>query len=185
MEPIEFVAFAADCTISARMTMFGDRLTDMLNGQERYRLHHVTVQSLSDGHTIETDSIPIERVDLLAVVGTGPRGSEKMRLNLTTSRMQLAVGPYIILGRLHMPPGLDPVAVMMNREPMVPLTAATIAYMLAGEVIARDVPTIIVNRALVEWIVPTSDEATAFPDATVRTPHEINFIKDMTGLPTS
>ena len=27
--------------------MFGERLTDFLNGQERFRIHHVVCQSLS------------------------------------------------------------------------------------------------------------------------------------------
>ncbi len=53
---------------------------------------------------------------------------------------------------------------------MVPLTNATIAYTLAGSIVARDVGTAIVNRSLVEWIVPTADEAVSFPEVEVRTP---------------
>ena len=51
-----------------------------------------------------------------------------------------------------------------------PLTNATIAYTVAGSVVARDVGTVIVNRVLVDWIVPTADEAVSFPEVEVRAP---------------
>ena len=53
--------------------------------------------------------------------------------------MQLSIGPYIILGRLHVDPGMDPMKSVLQREPMIPLTSATIAYSVAGAVEARDV----------------------------------------------
>ena len=83
--------------------------------------------------------------------------------------MQLSIGPYIILGRLHTTPGQDHAGVL-QRDPMIPLTSATIAYEVAGAIIARDVDTVIVNRLLVDWISATADEATMFPDAPVRSP---------------
>ena len=126
--------------------MFGERLTDFLNGQERFRLHKVEFQSLDDGHTVAQDSVSVERDDLLAVVGTGPRGNEKQRVPLEEARMQLAIGPYVILGRIHLPPGQDPMRNVLQREPMVPFTNVTMAYNVAGTVVARDVRTIIVNR---------------------------------------
>ena len=45
-----------------------------------------------------------------------------------------------------------------------------IAFEQAGSVVARDVPTIIVNRVLVDWISPTTDAATVFPETEVRSP---------------
>ena len=74
MQPIDFMGFAADCTITGKVTMFGERLTDFLNGQERFRVHHVECESLADGHRVAVDSLSVERGDLLAVVATGPRG---------------------------------------------------------------------------------------------------------------
>src|SRR5690349_5648979 len=70
---------------------------------------------------------------------------------------------------------------VLQREPMIPLTGATIAYTVAGSVEALDVPTIIVNRLQVEWITVTGDEASIFPDATVRSPYSLNLRKDFTG----
>lgn len=181
MQGIEFQAFAGDCTIDGRITMFGDRLTDFLNGQERFRIHHIACTSLEDGHLVSVDSLSIERDDLLAVVGTGPRGSEEQRVRLEEARMQLAIGPYVVLGRLHLPTGSDPMQNVLHRDPMIPLTAATIAYSVAGEVVARDVPTLIVNRLQVAWIAATDEEASIFPDATVRSPYAMNLSKDFTG----
>lgn len=181
MQGVEFQGFAGDCMITGRITMFGDRLTDFLNGQERFRLHHCEFTSLDDGRVVPVDSVSVEREDLLAVVGTGPRGSEKQRVRLTEQRMQLAIGPYVILGRMHVPPGADPMKSVLQREPMIPLTNATIAYTCAGATVARDIGTIIVNRLEVEWISATADEASVFPEATVRSPFSMNLRKDFTG----
>jgi len=180
MQGVDFQGFAGDCTISGRITMFGERLSDFLNGQERFRLHKVEFQALSDGRLVTEDSVSVERDDLFAVVGTGPRGSEKQRLRLEERRMQLAVGPYVILGRLHTKPGIDPMQSVLQREPMIPLTSATVAYSVAGAVIARDVGTIIVNRMLVDWITATPDEAAMFPGAPLRSPYTMHLSKDFT-----
>ena len=169
MQGIDFLGFADDCTITAKVTMFGDRLTDFLNGQERFRLHKVTFESLSDGHLVGVDSVSLQRGDLLAVLGTGPRGSEEQRVDLATTRMELQIGPYLILGQLHLPPGVDPEESVRRREHMIPFTNATIVYNIAGAIVARDVGTVIVNRLLVEWIAPTADEAAVFPEVEVRT----------------
>jgi hypothetical protein len=181
MQGVDFQAFAEDCTISGRVTMFGERLTDFLNGQHRFRLHKVEFQALEDGHSVSVDSVSLERADLLIVVGTGPRGAEDRRIPLEETRMQLSVGPYVVLGRLHSEPGADPMDAVLQREPMVPLTEATVAYTMAGEVVARDLGTILVNRMLVDWIAPTGDEASVFPEASVRSPFSMTLRKDFTG----
>jgi len=178
MQGVEFQGFASDCTIAGRVTMFGERLTDFLNGQARFLLHHVECESLQDGHKAAVDSISLERDDLLAIVGTGPRGSEKQRLRRDVQRMQLSIGPYIILGRLHVQPGLDPMKSVLQREPMIPLTNATIAYSVSGAIVVRD-------RLMVDWISATAEEASIFPDATVRSPYTLNLSKDFTGAATA
>ena len=181
MQPIVFEGFAEDCTITGRVTMFGERLTDFLNGQERFRLNHVVCQSLADGHEVAVDSLSVERSELLCVVATGPRGSEKQRVSLSTARLQAQIGPYTILGRLHSAAGSDLMATVLRREPMIPLTNATVVYDVKGAAITTDLPTVIVNRLLVDWIAPTSDEASLFPEATVRSPFSMTLRKDFTG----
>ncbi len=180
MQPIDFAAFAGDCTITGKMTMFGERLTDFLNGQQRFRVHHVECESLEDGHIVAIDSLALERDDLLAVIATGPRGAEKQRVELQTNRLQVSIGPYLILGRLHSKPGTDAMDSVLKREPMVPLTDVTIAFERAGTFITRDVGAIIVNRKLVEWISPTTEAATVFPDVAIRSPFTARMLKDFT-----
>jgi hypothetical protein len=182
MQGVEFHAFAGDCTIAGQVTMFGERLSDFLNGQERFRIHHVTCTSLADGHVVAIDSFSLDRDDVLAVVGTGPRGSEKLRVQVDETRLQLAIGPYLILGLFHTRPGVDPLDNVLQREAMIPLTSATIAYQVGGETVARDVGTVIVNRHQVEWIAATELEASVFPEATVRSPYSMNLSKDFTGV---
>ena len=181
MQPIVFEGFAEDCTITGRVTMFGERLTDFLNGQERFRLHHVVCHSLADGHEAAIDSLSVERNELLCVVATGPRGNEKQRVTLQTARLQAQIGPYLILGRLHTKAGSDVMSSVLKRDPMIPLTNATIAYEQAGAIVARDVSTIIVNRMRVDWITPTTDAATIFPETEVRAPFATKLLKDFTG----
>ena len=99
---------------------------------------------------------------------------------MQTARLQVHIGPYLILGRLHTEPGSDVMASVLKREPMIPLTNVTVAYEHAGAIVARDIPTVIVNRMLVDWITPTSDEATVFPDVEVRSPFTAKLLKDFT-----
>lgn len=92
--------------------------------------------------------------------------------------MQLSIGPYLILGRLHTRRGQDPMKSVLQREPMIPLLSATLAYSVAGAVVARDVGTIIVNRHQVDWITATADEASLFPEATIRSPFSMRLKRD-------
>ena len=93
MQPIDFLGFAGDCTITGKMTMFGERLSDFMNGQERFRVHHVVLESLEDGHKVAVDSVSIVRDDLYAVVATGPRGAEKQRVAVQPNRLQISTAP--------------------------------------------------------------------------------------------
>lgn len=182
MIPIEIDAFSGDCRVHGRLVLHGDRLTDMLNDQDQFRLTAVTLESLEDGHVVEVDGLVVERVDLVAVVATGPRGNPVRRVELAPVRMQVGLGPFVVAGRLHTDHGADPVRNVLQRRPMLPLTDATIAFTQAGEVRVVDADTLIVNRELADWIIPTADEAASFPDVKVRVPSIRTFAKDLTGL---
>ena len=67
-------------------------------------------------------------------------------------RLQAQIGPYTVLGRLHAPPGTEALSSLGEREVMVPLTDATIAYVIAGILEVRDCPTLIINRELASWL---------------------------------
>lgn len=182
MLPIEFTGFSGDCRITGRMTLFGDRLTDMLNAHAQYRLSHVVLEGLTDGHRVELESIVLAREDLSIALATGPRGLGSLRVDRDQIRMQLGTGPYVVAGRLHTEHGTDPIVSVMHRGPMVPLTDATIAFTMAGEVQVVDAETVIINRDLVDWISPSGDEADHFPDVQVREVSRAGRAKDLTGI---
>jgi hypothetical protein len=182
MRGLEFLGFAADCRIVARLTLIDERLSDMLNAQARFRLFDVTLVSLADGHEVTLPELRIDREELLAVVASGPRGIRDRRVRTEQVRMQLGLGPFTVLGQLHLPPGNDPVRSVLQRGPMMPLTNATLAYVEAGTLHALDTPAIVVNRQRADWIQPTADEAMHFPDVPIVEPfHGRGRAKDFTG----
>src|SRR4051794_8730694 len=182
MRGLEFLGFAADCRIVARLTLIDERLSDMLNKQARFRLFDVTLISLEDGHEVALPELRIDREELLAVVASGPRGARDRRVRTEQVRMQLGLGPYTILGQLHLPPGRDPVRAVLQRGPMMPLTNATLAYAQRGEVVALDSATLVVNRQRADWVQPTADEALHFPDVPILDPFRGRTrVKDFTG----
>jgi hypothetical protein len=50
-----------------------------------------------------------------------------------------------------------------------------------GEIQVVDAEAVIVNRELVDWIVPTAGEADEFPNVPVRSPFAMSLLKDFSG----
>ena len=175
---IEFAGYAGDCRIFGRVASLGERLTDLLNAGDRVVVRDARLVSLVDGHTIEVPECPVEATELCAAIAHGPRGLRTHRVRTDQHRIRLGVGPYLVLGELHSPPDADPIADVLRRPAMVPLTNATITYQLAGRPEAEDVGTIIVNRLLTEWIAPVGGAEEAFPG--VRVVRRMR-LKDFTG----
>ncbi len=167
---IEFLAYATDCRVAGYVHLDGERLTDMLNAHPTITVHDALLESLADGHQVWERSIELARDEVFAIEGAGPRGKEGRRIRTRPHRLQIAHGPYLVLGYLHAFPGADPLASLLRRDPMLPLTDATIVTTAGGRVDARDTATIIVNRELAEWIRPSQDEWMAFPDVPILQP---------------
>ena len=178
---IEFSGYAGDCRIYGRVASLGERLSDLLNGGDRVVVRDARLVSLADGHTFEMTECTVEMHELFAAVGHGPRGMRNQRVRTDQHRIRLGVGPYLVLGDLHAKPDADPIADVLRRESMVPLTNATITYQFNGRPEAEDVGTIIVNRLLTEWIAPVGGAEEAFPG--VRVVRRVR-LKDLTGLAT-
>ena len=100
----------------------------------------------------------IERSQLCAVRATGPRGSRALRIATAPHRLRAQIGPYTVLGRLHEPPGVDALATFTQRDLMVPLTDATIAFMVGGILDVRDWATLVINRELASWYQPAEGD---------------------------
>ena len=67
-------------------------------------------------------------------------------------RVQAQIGPYNVLGRLNVAPGDEPMKSLELRGAMLPLTDATIAYVVGGILEVRDASTIVINRDLASWV---------------------------------
>ena len=147
---IEFTGFAGDCIITGRFLLGAKRLTDQLNLARTVTLEDVVLEGL-DGQRVTTPTFTIECSELCAVVGRGPRGPRGLRIATARRRLHAQIGPYVVLGRYHGPLGATSLRDFAERDPMVPLTDATIAYVVGGILEVVDAPTLIVNRELASW----------------------------------
>ena len=154
---IEFTGFAGDSLITGRYHLGAKRLTDQLNAEPAITLQDVVLEGL-DGQRVTTPTFTFDRSELCAVVARGPRGQRVLRIATDRRRLQAQIGPYVVLGRYHGPHGATNLRSFTERDPMVPLTDATIAYVVGGILEVVDAPTLIVNRELAAWYRET-DEA--------------------------
>ena len=159
---IDFAGYSADCLIAGRLNLTAHRLTDMLNAEPSLHPTDVTLESLADGRRIHVPTYTVHRDELYAVKVTGPRGSRALRIVTVPHRVQAQIGPYNVLGRLNAAPGTEPMKSIETRGVMLPLTDATIAYVIGGILEVRDATTVLVNRDLASWV-HSKDEAGADP----------------------
>jgi len=148
---IDFTGFAGDCVINGKLDLRAPRLTDQLNAHPLVHLVDVELEGLGDARRVSSAEFTIERSELCAVRVTGPRGSRALRIATAPHRLRAQIGPYTILGRLHEPLGVDALATFEQRDLMVPLTDATIAFMVGGILDVRDWSTLVINRELASW----------------------------------
>ncbi|HEY2888299.1 MAG TPA: hypothetical protein VGJ17_06765 [Candidatus Limnocylindrales bacterium] len=148
---IDFTGFAGDCLINGKLDLRAPRLTDQLNADPLVHLVDVELEDLENARRVSAPDFTIQRSQLCAVRATGPRGSRALRVETAAHRLRAQIGPYTILGRLHEPPGIDPLTTFAQRDLMVPLTDATIAFMVGGVLDVRDWPTLVINRELASW----------------------------------
>ena len=173
---VDFVAYAEDCTLSGRIRLRADRLTDMLNDHEEVRLVDVMVRSLVQPEAVEVQEVVVPRDELLLVHATGPRGDQARRTRTRQTYVDVAAGPYAVRGYLHSAPFLDAMAGLHRRSAMIPLTDAVIDYPLGGDLYRQRVGTVIVNRSRIDHITeavehdgavgiaPATDDADHAPD---------------------
>jgi hypothetical protein len=154
---VDFVAYADDCTLSGRIRLRAERLTDMLNDHEELHLVDVLVQSVVERQSIEVREVVIPRDELLLVHATGPRGDQTRRTRTRLTHVAMSVGAYRVHGSLHAAPFIDALAALHRRGPMVPLTDAVIDYRIGDEWQRQRVGTLIVNRGAIDHIVETPE----------------------------
>ena len=161
---VDFVAYADEYTLSGRVRLRADRLSDMLNDHEELELIDVLVQSLGGREAAEAHEVVISRDELLLVHATGPRGDQARRTRTRPTHVEIFAGPYQVRGCLHAAPFLDALRALHRRGPMVPLTDAVIDYPVGDEWQRVRVGTLIVNRAAIDHIIETPEHDISVTD---------------------
>jgi hypothetical protein len=152
LREIEFVAYSTSERLSGRIRLDAARLTDMLNAHREYILVDALAERLPEGGSMVVPEILIRRYELALVRVGGPRGDRSLRIPTMKHRLVLRSGRYLIAGRLHSNHGEDPLSALRRRDPMVPLTDASIMFRVGVDIVEEPAGTIVVNRDLVEWV---------------------------------
>jgi len=158
MPLVQFVAFGAHERLFGWVRLRADRLTDLLNAHMELRLTYVDIESLEGAATRSVDEVLIRCDELIAVHASEPRGDEARRRLTRTHAIAIQSGNYLIGGHIHAPPGSDPIASVLDRPRMVPLTDAWIEYWSGDERTKQSSGTIIVNRERIDWMRVVTDD---------------------------
>jgi len=153
-----FEAFLPDARLFGRVRLAAGRLTDLLNAHESLHLHEATIESLVDGSTRRSEQVIVPRSQLIAVSATGPRGDPALRSWTQTHPVAVQSGDFLIGGLAHATPSRDPLASILERPPMVPLTDAWIEYWPGGRRVRQWIGTIIFNREIADWVRVVAEE---------------------------
>ena len=149
---VEFVAYSTSERLSGRVRLDKSRLTDMLNHHREFVLVDALAERLPEGGSMVVPEILVGRHELALVRVGGPRGDRALRIPTTTHQMVLRSGRYLVTGWLHTSAGEDPLAALRARDPMVPLTDASILFRVGTDIVEEPGGTIVVNRDLVDWV---------------------------------
>ena len=145
---VEFDAYASDCRVYGQVELGEGRLSDQINGTEELHILDARLEDLADGHIVAMPELSVGHEELCAVVATGPRGDPARRLNTRTARVEVEVGPYRVVGRVHGPPTADPFASVLRRAGWIPMTEVTVTYRRGLDDVSEKVVTLLVNRHL-------------------------------------
>ncbi len=149
---LRFEAFLAEECVFGLVRLEAARLTDLLNTHEALRLHEVRIESLVDGSVRSAPELEVARSAVVAVRATGPRGNPALRRWTLTHPVAVQAGDFLIGGYAHATSGVDPLASIVERPPMVPLTDAWMEYWRCRERRRQWIGTIVFNRDRAAWI---------------------------------
>jgi hypothetical protein len=155
---LRFEAFLTSERLFGWVRLDANRLTDLLNAHETLHLHNVTFESLVDGSTRREDELVVPRSALVAVSVTGPRGDPALRRWTHAHPVAVQLGEFFLGGYCHATPGADPLASMLERPPMVPLTDAWLEYWPGGQRRRSWIGTMVFNRDLTDSIRVVTEE---------------------------
>ncbi|MGH2456081.1 MAG: hypothetical protein ACRDHD_07475 [Candidatus Limnocylindria bacterium] len=165
LAPIEL--YTADARIVGWIAANGQRVTDLLNGQDELRLWQPSpgpIEAPGNGPLSVREPSPsldesgewqsLLTAQLILAMPPEWRASRQLRLHRKLRRVAVSVGPFSVTGNLHMSPGTEPGLDLLLRGPrFMPLTEAYILH--NGEPpFEHVVSVVILNTAHVAQIVP-------------------------------
>jgi hypothetical protein len=157
-QQLDFLAYAPDFLIAGLLPLDAGRMTDLLNASDELQLIEPVVQWLADGRVLGAESMSIPRSTLVAVKAGSPRGDHARRHPTRQVGVAAGSGGYLMHGFLHIRRGGDPAIDLGRRPPMIPLTDATIHFSVGRDSRVDEADTLIVNRDIVDWIRPLSEQ---------------------------
>lgn len=143
---VEFDAYAADCRVHGQLEVGEGRLSDQLGHAAELLVRDARLEGIADGRMVAMAELTVARDELCAVVATGPRGDTARRLHTHTRLVEVEVGPYLVVGRVHGTPASEPLGVALRRQAWVPLTEATVMYRCGGSDVREEITALLVNR---------------------------------------
>lgn len=149
---LRFEAFLADARQFGLVRLNAARLTDLLNAHSTLQIHQARVESLVDGSIRSVEELDVPRATLVAVLATGPRGDPALRRWTRSHPIAVQAGHFLIGGYAHTTQLGDPLANLLDRPPMIPLTDAWIEYWPDGVRRRQWIGTIVFNRDQTDWI---------------------------------
>jgi hypothetical protein len=155
---VRLEAFLAGQRLFGWVRLEAGRLTDLLNAHDVLHLYDASFESLVDGTGRQAEEAVVPRSSLFAVSVTGPRGDPALRRWTHSHPAAAQLGDYLIGGYVHATPGEDPLASILERPPMVPLTDAWLEYWSSGQKRRSWIGTMIFNRDLTDWIRVVTEE---------------------------
>jgi hypothetical protein len=160
---IEFMAFADDCVIKAKLVLEADRLSDLFAQSADFEIQDVVVTALDDARTLTTSAVKTSRHDFAAIAAAGPRGNSARRLRTRLHPVRTRVGPYDILGYLHTPPSAHRFSGAVRRS-VVPLTSARVRYRVGFQDVEQMFDALLLNGDRIGWLQQTTNADLAVGD---------------------
>jgi hypothetical protein len=166
---VPFIGYALSRRFIGYVECEGERLADVLNRAPSVVVRDAFVESFDDDTVVNLGDGEVDRSILYAIETSGDNGDDSRRIHTVRHRLQVQLGPYSALGLLYSLPGQLPLPNLGAGGPMIPIADATLGFMSRGQLMLRDVGTLIVNRELIDLVRAGEDEALAFPGVPVLT----------------
>ncbi|HSH22316.1 MAG TPA: hypothetical protein VK992_06860 [Candidatus Caenarcaniphilales bacterium] len=147
---VEFLGYAADCTVSGQLELAGTRVSDAIDANGELTVRNATLRSLLGTRELFEPELVLERDELLAVEAAGPAGEAAKRICTVRHRLRVELGPYVVLGQPHVLPGASPRRSLRARRRIVPLTDASILVPSDAGLETRQTRVLMVNASHID-----------------------------------